>query len=158
MWRIIGSTLLRQGLIIRFRKLSGWGGVRVCWRLRQQPGATLAGNQSAWSDSRLRSVFDDRHSVVVLCCDCWFPAMLRLSGVRPGNQSNEHPIWRRVAEVVCRHRRMIVRSALVLGLSTAVGRQWLRTEVKVGRYFPADSRLIQDGRFLEGTCRRYKFG
>jgi predicted RND superfamily exporter protein len=36
-----------------------------------------------------------------------------------------------------------------MGLCTGYGLQWLKTEVKVGRYFPEHSRLIQDSRFLE---------
>lgn len=78
-----------------------------------------------------------------------FPAILWISKVPPGTVANEHAAWRRVALFVCRHRRTIVLSAVIIGLGTALGLQWLRTEVKVGRYFPDDSRLIQDSYFFE---------
>ncbi|MEZ6131449.1 MAG: MMPL family transporter [Planctomycetaceae bacterium] len=78
-----------------------------------------------------------------------FPALLWLTRVPPGKTVGERTVWRRVAEFVCRFRTVIVISSVVLGLSTGFGLQWLRTEVKVGRYFPDDSRLIQDSRFFE---------
>ena len=79
------------------------------------------------------------------------PAMLRLSNARPGakRKQEESPFWGHITEMTCRHRNAIVLTAIVLGLSTGFGLQWLKLEVKVGRYFPADSRLVQDSRFLE---------
>ena len=77
------------------------------------------------------------------------PAMLRLSNVRPGAKRKVSPLWGHIAEMTCRHRNAIVLSAVVLGLGTGFGLQWLKLEVKVGSYFPEDSRLIQDSRFLE---------
>ena len=79
------------------------------------------------------------------------PAMLRLSNARPGakRKQEESPIWGHIAGITCRHRNAIVLIAIVLGLSTGFGLQWLKLEVKVGSYFPEHSRLIQDSRFLE---------
>ena len=78
-----------------------------------------------------------------------FPAMLRLSNIQPNTKLEASPFWGRVAERICRHRTAIISSAIVMGLCTGFGLQWLKTEVKVGRYFPEHSRLIQDSRFLE---------
>ncbi|MBC7968063.1 MAG: hypothetical protein H7Z17_19305, partial [Fuerstia sp.] len=79
------------------------------------------------------------------------PAMLRLSGVRPSAEWKREasPLWGHLAELTCRHRNAIVLIAIALGLSTGFGLQWLKLEVKVGRYFPEHSRLVQDARFLE---------
>ena len=79
------------------------------------------------------------------------PAMLRLSNVRPGAKRKREasPLWGHIAEMTCRHRNAVVLIAIVLGLSTGFGLQWLKLKVKVGRYFSADSRLIGDSRFFE---------
>jgi len=50
---------------------------------------------------------------------------------------------------ISRHRKAIVLGSGLLALSTGLGLQWLKTEIKVGRYFPEDARLNQDSRFLE---------
>lgn len=78
-----------------------------------------------------------------------FPAMLWLSKVPPGTIAKERAVWRSIAVFVCRNQTIIVLASIVLGLSTAYGLQWLKTEVKVGRYFPDGSRLIQDSQFFE---------
>ncbi len=78
-----------------------------------------------------------------------FPAMLRLSNLKPKAKPEASPVWGRVAETICRHRNVIILSSIVFGLSTGFGLQWLKTEVKVSRYFPQNSRLIQDSQFLE---------
>ncbi len=79
------------------------------------------------------------------------PAMLRLSGVDPNAQAKNDTsrFWNRVASNISRHWKPIVLSSIALGLSTGFGLQWLKTEIKVGRYFPEDARLNQDSRFLE---------
>lgn len=78
-----------------------------------------------------------------------FPSMLWLSKVQPGRIAAEHAVWRRVANAACRHRRGVILFSVIFGVGTAFGLQWLRTEVKVGRYFPDDSRLVQDSYFFE---------
>jgi predicted RND superfamily exporter protein len=80
-----------------------------------------------------------------------FPAMLRLSNVAPISEAKKETNlnWSRVAVWVSRYRTAIVLGSLVVGLSTGSGLQWMKTEIKVGRYFPDDARLIQDSRFLE---------
>ena len=79
------------------------------------------------------------------------PAMLRLSNVRPRAKRKPETImfWVHLAELTCRHRIAILLTAIVLGLCSGFGLQWLKLEVKVGRYFPGDSRLVQDSRFLD---------
>jgi len=77
------------------------------------------------------------------------PAMLRLLKVPPGSFRSEHALWGRFAVMVCRFRGAIITGSIILALTTAFGLQWLQTEVKVGRYFPDDSRLIRDSRFFE---------
>lgn len=79
------------------------------------------------------------------------PAMLRLTNVRPGaNRKQEaSPLWGHITEMTCRNKKAIVLLAVVVGVSAGFGLQWLKLEVKVGSYFPADSRLVQDSRFLD---------
>lgn len=77
------------------------------------------------------------------------PAMLRISNIRPQAEKETHRIWSYVAVRVARYRNAIILSATVLAVSTGFGLQWLRTEIKVGRYFPDDARLNRDSRFLE---------
>lgn len=78
-----------------------------------------------------------------------FPAMLRLSNIQANTKLEASDFWGHVAVRICRYRTTIISSAIVVGLCTGFGLQWLKTEVKVGRYFPEHSRLIQDSRFLE---------
>jgi predicted RND superfamily exporter protein len=77
------------------------------------------------------------------------PCLLRLAGAAPGTVRTDNAVWRTLALRVCRHRRLMITGALVLGITCAVGLQWLETEVQVGRYFPEDSQLIQDSQFFE---------
>ncbi|MCA9009725.1 MAG: MMPL family transporter [Planctomycetaceae bacterium] len=77
------------------------------------------------------------------------PAMLRLSNIRPQAEKETHRIWSYVAVRVARHRNAVILSATVIALSTGFGLQWLKTEIKVGRYFPEDARLNRDSRFIE---------
>jgi predicted RND superfamily exporter protein len=80
-----------------------------------------------------------------------FPAMLRLLSVTPNTEAKKesNQVWSRIARQVSRHRRPIVLGAIIIGITAGVGLQWLKTEIKVGRYFPEDARLNQDSRFLE---------
>jgi len=80
-----------------------------------------------------------------------FPAMLRLSSIRPNAQAKRDTnlFWSRAAVTISRHRKAIVLGSSLLALSTGLGLQWLKTEIKVGRYFPEDARLNHDSRFLE---------
>lgn len=78
-----------------------------------------------------------------------FPAMIRLSNVLPGKMEADSPAWEGVARIVCRFRKHVIIAFLLIFVSMSFGLRWLRTEVKVGRYFPEDSQLIQDSRFME---------
>lgn len=78
-----------------------------------------------------------------------FPAMLRLANIHPQTEKESHQIWSHVAVWVARHKNAIILGGIVLALSTGFGLQWLKTEIKVGRYFPEDARLNQDSRFME---------
>ncbi len=78
-----------------------------------------------------------------------FPAMLRLSSVQANEKLEASPFWGRMAVWICQQRTAIISSAIVIAVCTGFGLQWLKTEVKVGRYFPEHSRLIQDSQFLE---------
>jgi predicted RND superfamily exporter protein len=78
-------------------------------------------------------------------------AMLRLFSVSPGTSTRKdlNLVWCRIAAWICRYSTAIVAVAIILGFGAGFGLQWLKTEVKVSRYFPEHSRLIRDSRFLE---------
>lgn len=50
-----------------------------------------------------------------------------------------------------RWKCLIVVASMVVFTGTGIGLVWLKTEVKVGRYFPDDSQLVQDSRFFESN-------
>lgn len=57
--------------------------------------------------------------------------------------------WGHFARKIVRHRRLITTGSLCLFAFSVVGLQWFQTETKVIRYFPEDSRISRDYRFLE---------
>ncbi len=129
--------------------------VKIGWRPCLLATATTGAGLSSLAISRLGpirdfGVFSTIGTVLSFVVAVFaIPAMLRLFRIPPGSIRSEHAVWRRIALKVCRHRKAITAGWIVAGLAAACGLQWLQTEVKVGRYFPDDSQLIQDSRFFE---------
>ena len=57
--------------------------------------------------------------------------------------------WRAFGSWVARHRHVVAASCVLLTVAAGYGLNQFRTETKVIRYFPDDSRLVQDYMFLE---------
>jgi len=131
--------------------------IRLGWWPCLLANATTAVGLLSLTISRLRPIRDFGIFSTIGTLLSWavvivgIPAMLRLFSVPPGAAARKdlNPFWCRVAAWICRYSTAIVVCAIVLGLGSGFGLKWLKTEVKVSRYFPAHSRLIQDSTFLE---------
>lgn len=78
------------------------------------------------------------------------PAMLRLSShaATPPREITRS-FWTSLGRLLTRHHRVVGIAGLVILVSCAGGLLWFRTEVNVIRYFPSNSRLVEDSRYLE---------
>ncbi len=79
------------------------------------------------------------------------PALLLFWPGRPPKeeQVGSGRVWTGIGSVLCRYRTLVtVVSAAVLCVCLT-GLQWFRTETKVIRYFPDETRVVQDYNFLE---------
>ena len=80
------------------------------------------------------------------------PALL-LVGLRPKSiqktASNGGNFWDSFGRFLIQHRTAVTATALTLFVGCLVGLTRFQTQVKVIRYFPEDSRLVQDYNFLE---------
>lgn len=131
--------------------------IRLGWWPCFLANATTAVGLLSLTISRLRPIRDFGIFSTIGTMLSWvvvivaIPAMLHLFRVPPGTTARRdlNPVWSRVAAWICRHSTAIVVCASILGIGTGFGLQWLKTEVKVSRYFPEHSRLIQDSTFLE---------
>ncbi|QDU41452.1 MMPL family protein [Maioricimonas rarisocia] len=78
------------------------------------------------------------------------PSLLHLSRPRPPKLSQLNPRrWHYLGAVLCRYPNVIAGSCALFFVGASLGLIWFRTETKVVRYFPDDSQLVQDYRFLE---------
>ncbi len=78
------------------------------------------------------------------------PGFLRLFASRPPAESgSEHEGWQRAGDWLARARWPVLVGSVAVFAVCCYGLRWFRTETKVIRYFPSDSRLVQDYRFLE---------
>lgn len=61
----------------------------------------------------------------------------------------EATMWGHLARWIIRHNKMITATSLLFFIFCLTGLQWFKTETKVIRYFPRDSRISQDYHYLE---------
>ncbi|MEX0701981.1 MAG: MMPL family transporter [Planctomycetales bacterium] len=73
---------------------------------------------------------------------CWPAAPPRLEEI-------DRAAWRRLGGLLCRHAKAVVAVCVVAFVAGTCGLYWFRTEIKVIRYFPDDSRVVRDYEFLE---------
>ena len=78
------------------------------------------------------------------------PAMLRVSShtATPPREITR-PAWQALGRILTQHHKLVGIAGLLLFAVSAAGLMWFRTEVNVIRYFPSDSRLVQDTHFIE---------
>tara|TARA_R110002111_G_scaffold256979_3_gene324707 strand:+ start:32367 stop:35240 length:2874 start_codon:yes stop_codon:yes gene_type:complete len=78
------------------------------------------------------------------------PSLLQLWPAKPPKASEiDTKNWQRFGRVLSRHQMLVSMSCLVIFVVSCYGFKWFQTETKVIRYFPDDSRVIQDYVFLE---------
>ncbi|MDA1015778.1 MAG: MMPL family transporter [Planctomycetota bacterium] len=85
--------------------------------------------------------------VVVLYC---LPAMLQYMPLkRPDTVEVERANWKRLGDFLSSKWKLACCCCVAVFAVCAAGLQHFRTEIKVIRYFPDDSRVVQDYNFLE---------
>jgi len=85
--------------------------------------------------------------VVVLVC---LPALLQFwPARRPESGEIERPGWRGLGSLIVRHWVPISSVSVIVFAGCVVGLRWFRTETKVIRYFPEETRVVQDYHDLE---------
>ena len=130
--------------------------IRMGWLPCLLASATTAAGLLSLSISRLEPIRDfGLYSSIGVLLSFFgtlvaFPAMLRLWPVKTHFDLRRNTsFWKWVARLVGRHHRKIIFASLITGVVAAYGLRYLKTEVKVARYFPDESRLLQDARFFE---------
>ena len=85
-----------------------------------------------------------------LCVLYLMPAMmLYWPASPPRTEHNNHAFWNRLGRFLSRHATANCWLNLAISSVCIYGFFWFRTETKVIRYFPDESRLVQDYNFLE---------
>jgi predicted RND superfamily exporter protein len=78
------------------------------------------------------------------------PAMLQVwRGQRPSARDIDARAWKQFGILLHRHRVVVSLAFIALCGGATYGLKWFRTETKVVRYFPTNSRIVQDYIFLE---------
>lgn len=78
------------------------------------------------------------------------PAMLRVSShTAPPSREITRPFWMSLGRLLTQHHKVVGIAGLLVLIVSSAGLMRFRTEVNVIHYFPSDSRLVQDIRFLE---------
>lgn len=87
--------------------------------------------------------------VVVLFC---LPAMLQYFPAKPPKSTEvNRENWHRLGQMISAHWKLVSVTCLGVFIACTAGLQHFRTETKVIRYFPDDSRVVQDYNFLENN-------
>lgn len=78
------------------------------------------------------------------------PALMLYWPARPPqSQQVSHEFWNRLGQRIARHKWSVSLANLALVATCCMGFLWFRTETKVIRYFPDESRVVRDYNFLE---------
>ncbi|MEX0717852.1 MAG: MMPL family transporter [Planctomycetaceae bacterium] len=78
------------------------------------------------------------------------PAMLQYwPAAPPPLEEVDRTSWRKFAGLLCRHSKAVSIGCVALFVAGTIGLYRFRTEIKVIRYFPDESRVVQDYDFLE---------
>lgn len=67
----------------------------------------------------------------------------------PGPAHNENAFWNRLGLTLSRLRGLSLSGNLIITAACMLGFLWFRTETKVIRYFPDESKVVRDYNFLE---------
>ncbi len=78
--------------------------------------------------------------------------MLTWRGTPPASgPASENATWAAFGRILYRHSAVVLLGCLALFVGCVAGLQYFRTETKVIRYFPEETRVVQDYLFLEDT-------
>ena len=67
----------------------------------------------------------------------------------PAAREIDNRAWKRLGQFLARHCHSVAAACLVAGLASTWGLTYFRTETKVIRYFPDETRVVQDYNYLE---------
>lgn len=75
--------------------------------------------------------------------------MLYWQSRTPGERELRSENWSRLGSFIFKYRTQIVVTCGVVGIVSSSGLNWFKTETKVIRYFPDESRIVQDYHYIE---------
>ena len=85
-----------------------------------------------------------------ICIIYLLPAMMLYWPAKPpAPELNEHAFWNRLGRQLSRFRGLNMCGNLIITAACMLGFLWFRTETKVIRYFPEESKVVRDYNFLE---------
>ena len=85
-----------------------------------------------------------------VCIIYLLPAMMLYWPAKPpAPEHNEHAFWNRLGRELSRFRGLNMWGNLIITAACMLGFLWFRTETKVIRYFPDESKVVRDYNFLE---------
>ena len=85
-----------------------------------------------------------------VCIIYLLPAMMLYWPAKPpAPKLNEHAFWNRLGRELSRFRGLNMWGNLIITAACMLGFLWFRTETKVIRYFPDESKVVRDYNFLE---------
>ncbi len=85
-----------------------------------------------------------------VCIIYLLPAMMLYWPAKPpATEHNEHAFWNRLGRELSRFRGLNMWGNLIITAVCMLGFLWFRTETKVIRYFPDESKVVRDYNFLE---------
>jgi predicted RND superfamily exporter protein len=77
--------------------------------------------------------------------------MLYWQSRTPAERELRSGSWNNFGSLIYRFRTQIVVACALVGIVATSGLVWFKTETKVIRYFPDDSRIVKDYRYIEGN-------
>ncbi|MFK7818606.1 MAG: RND family transporter [Planctomycetaceae bacterium] len=75
--------------------------------------------------------------------------MLYWQSRSPGEAELKSDSWNHLGKLISRHNISIIATCAVVGIVCTAGLHWFKTETKVIRYFPEESRIVKDYRYIE---------
>ena len=67
----------------------------------------------------------------------------------PRKEEVDRTGWKLMGNFLANHNRAVIAASVVVFVASAYGLRWFETETKVIRYFPEESRVVRDYRYLE---------
>ncbi len=130
--------------------------VKLAWQPCLMASLTTAVGLASLCSSSLRPVKDFGIYSAIGCIVMLGVVLLGLPSLlqvwptrRPTRKEIDAQAWKSFAILINRHWGVISLACISIGVLGIYGIKWFRTETKVIRYFPDDSRIVRDYLFLE---------